>query len=432
MNEKLTNRTEQSSCKTGTAEGIRLLPEEERRLQPILPGAFETVAAFCREALQKRYGGAAPEEAQARLEYELGQLQSRELDSSVLLILHRLAQGLRKKGHLLIARAALPSFYTAWLLGLTETDPLALRVPHEALWGQVNRLCYSDFNVSEECWEDAEQILTQMFPQGRTVYEGHSRMIGGGAGDPKTASVEKYFCPHIRFFFPDAAGLEHRLPIQKIDGEDTVAREFGFSHTLFRLTLLPTRTMGLLRRLEELTGTPQSSIRAEEAAPLLVQDQTDLPEFAIPAVQALWSLAKPETLEDIIKISALAHGTGAWLGNADELLREGTVPLGEIIASREDVFERLTAAGLDRAFAYGIMERVRRGKGLEEACASDLRAAGIPEWFIRSCGKIEYLFPKAHCAEVCVLPALKAAWYRAHFPKEYAQANSELPVEKNA
>ena len=90
------------------------------------------------------------------------------------------------------------------------------------------------------------------------------------------------------------------------------------------------------------------------------------------------------------------------------------------------MLNRLLDAGLDRVFAFDVMEEVRKGNGVDEECASLLIQIGIPEWFINSCNKISYLFSKGHCASIITIPALKAAWYKARFPKEYTQAYSEV------
>ena len=93
---------------------------------------------------------------------------------------------------------------------------------------------------------------------------------------------------------------------------------------------------------------------------------------------------------------------------------------------RGEMLNRLLDAGLDRVFAFNVMEEVRKGNGVDEECASILIQSGIPEWFINSCNKISYLFPKGHCASIITIPALKAAWYKTRFPKEYTQAYSEV------
>ena len=124
---------------------------------------------------------------------------------------------------------------------------------------------------------------------------------------------------------------------------------------LFRLYLVPAKDLSLLRKLEQSTGTPSSSINIEEdALPLLLLDQTDIPELEFLDIQVIWKLANPKTMDDIIKAFALRYSRGAWEDNGEELVKKKTVLFNEIIGSMADVFCRLLDAGLDIAFAKQI------------------------------------------------------------------------------
>lgn len=230
-----------------------------------------------------------------------------------------------------------------------------------------------------------------------------------------------------RIFVPNAAELRNWLPLKKVDGEYWVpygaAEDFP---CLFRLYLVPAKDLSLLRKLEQSTGTPPSSINIEkDALPLLLRDQTDIPELGFSDIQAIWKLADPQTMDDIIKVFALRHSWGAWEDNGEELVKKKAVPFSEIIGGMDDVFCYLLDAGLDIAFVYQVTAQLQRAEELDEEYISVLTQNGIPEWFINSCNKIIKLSPKAYCAAAFAVPALKAAWYKAHFPKEYAQAYSE-------
>lgn len=348
-----------------SCETICLLPEDERLLQPILPGAFETIAALCREELQIRYNGEIPVESRERLEYELTILQSSELDSSILLILYRLVHGLRRKGYLIAPRSHLPASYAVYLLGISEADPVALRISSETLFEQKKYcLLHSDFHVSEDCWEDTREIFLQMFPQGMVLHTNGSLAIGNCARTMADAYNAKYgrgwdsrfinqcayrlseahrdkktFFHTMMFLVPDAAALQCWMPVQNIDGKCGIYFN-NATPRIFRL-LLHHSNLILLHRLEELTGVSQSSINVEEAIPLLLRDQTDIPEFGTPRCQMIWKQANPQTMDDITKISTLNHSTNAWEGNAEELLQRGIASISEVIGSRDDVFFHL-------------------------------------------------------------------------------------------
>lgn len=184
---------------------------------------------------------------------------------------------------------------------------------------------------------------------------------------------------------------------------------------VFRLFLYPARNLSLLHRMEKLTRVPQSCINAEEAVPLLLRDQTDIPGCD----EAVWKLANPKTIDDIIKVFALSSPHALRSDNWETLVQKEIIPFSEMIGSYDDIFCRLLDSGLNHAFARQVVERIQNGRGLDEECASILMENKVPEWFIHSCNDILYLFPKAHSAAVGAIPALKAAWYKAHFPKEY-------------
>lgn len=400
-------------------EEIQIFPEDKRCFQPILPGAYQTAADLCRKRLRIRYGSTIPETARERIEYELAALQNNEWFCSILLIGRQLVQGLQGKGYPVrtIADCYADFGYTylysyaAYLLGVTEVDPLAIHIPRELFRMPDAPDWKFALNVPEECveecWKEAVAILSQIFPQGMAVSMLESDQSNG------------------RIFVPDAAELRSWLPLKKVDGEYWVpygvAKDFP---SLFRLYLAPAEDLSLLRKLEQSTGTHPSSINIEEdALPLLLRDQTDIPALEFSDIQAIWRLADPKTMDDIIKVFALRYSMGAWEDNGEELVKKKTVPFSEIIGSRDDVFCRLLDAGLDIAFVEQMLSDSL--EELDNECISVLAQNGIPEWFINSCKKIITLSPKVYRAANFAIPALKEAWYKAHFPKEYAQAYSE-------
>ena len=403
-------------------EGIRIFPEDQRCFQPILPGAFQTAADLCRKQLRIRYGSMIPETARERTEYELAILQNNEWFCSVLLIGRQLVQGLQGKGYPVRALARYYSdsgytySYTAYLLGVTEVDPLAIHIPRERFRMPDAPDWQFALNVPEEymeeCWKEAIAIFSQIFPQGMAV------------------SMPESYQSNGRIFVPNAAQLRNWLPLKKVDGEYWVP--YGTAENfpcLFQLYLVPAKDLSLLRKLEQLTGTRPSYISMEEdALPLLLRDQTDIPELEFSDIQAIWKLAAPQTMNDIIKIFALRHSWGVWEDNGEELVKKKAVPFSEIIGSMDDVFCRLLDAGLDVTFVEQMLSDSL--EELDEECSSILTQNGIPEWFISSCNKIIKLSPKGYCAAAFAIPALKAAWYKAHFPNEYARAYSEWHSNK--
>jgi DNA polymerase-3 subunit alpha (Gram-positive type) len=153
-----------------------------------------------------------------------------------------------------------------------------------------------------------------------------------------------------------------------------------------------------------------------------------LPEFGTPLVIQILTETKPTTVEELIRISGVSHGTDVWKGNAQDLIRNGTARLSEVIATREDIWNELVKHGLEPAKAFGIMEKVRKGKGLAPEDEALMKKHKVKSWIIDSCRKIKYMFPKAH-AVAYVLMALRIAWFKVHRPAAFYATWLSLKVD---
>ena len=137
----------------------------------------------------------------------------------------------------------------------------------------------------------------------------------------------------------------------------------------------------------------------------------------------------PKTFEELVRISGLSHGTDVWTNNAQDLVKSGTTTLSEAICTRDDIMIYLINKGLPAQNSFKIMESVRKGKGLKEEQEALMREHNVPDWYIDSCKKIKYMFPKAH-AVAYVTMAFRIAWFKVHIPLAYYAAFFSIRAEQ--
>lgn len=161
-----------------------------------------------------------------------------------------------------------------------------------------------------------------------------------------------------------------------------------------------------------------------ETLDLLVDDYQEitgacgLPEFGTKLTRAVLEITKPKTISELIQVSGLTHGTGVWKNNAKDLIMEEGILLKDVIGCRDDIMTTLIRYGLAPKLSFDIMESVRKGKGLKDEFVKEMKKNNVPDWYINSCTKINYMFPKAH-AVAYVIMALRIAWYKIYRPIEY-------------
>lgn len=223
---------------------------------------------------------------------------------------------------------------------------------------------------------------------------------------------------------------------------DIVTTHFDYhsiDHNLLKLDILGHDDPTMIRMLQDLTGIDPTTIPLDDPQVMslfqntsalgITPDQIDgcpvgslgVPEFGTEFVIQMLLDTKPQHFSDLIRISGLGHGTDVWLGNAQTLIAEGKATISTAICCRDDIMIYLINQGVDSALSFTIMESVRKGKGLKPEWEEAMKEKGVPDWYIWSCKKIKYMFPKAHAAAY-VMMAWRIAYCKINYPLAYYAA----------
>jgi DNA polymerase-3 subunit alpha (Gram-positive type) len=244
---------------------------------------------------------------------------------------------------------------------------------------------------------------------------------------------------------PDYIDVEDVTPVQ-FPADDTSSEwqtthfdYHAFDENLLKLDILGHDDPTMMRMLQDLTGIDPLTIPMNDPKVMSLFNSTDalgvtkeqirssvgtfgVPEMGTKFVRQMLEETQPSTFSDLLQISGLSHGTGVWIGNAAELIKNGTCTIKTVIGCRDDIMLYLIyKAGLDAGLAFQITESVRKGKGLKDEWIAVMKEHKVPKWYIDSCLKIEYMFPKAH-ASAYVISAVRTAYFKIYHPIAYYSA----------
>ena len=222
----------------------------------------------------------------------------------------------------------------------------------------------------------------------------------------------------------------------------TITTHFDYhsiDHNLLKLDILGHDDPTMIRMLQDITGVDPTSIRLDdpevlslfhglEALHIKPEDiggidlgSLGIPEFGTDFVMQMLRDTKPKAFSDLVRISGLSHGTDVWLNNAQTLIKEGKAEISTAICTRDDIMIYLINKGVESEQSFKIMESVRKGKGLTPEWEKVMKEHDVPDWYIWSCKKIKYMFPKAH-AVAYVMMGIRIAWFKIHYPLAYYAA----------
>ena len=269
------------------------------------------------------------------------------------------------------------------------------------------------------------------------------RLAQGAAGVKRTTGQH----PGGIVVIPNYMDVYDFTPVQY--PADDVTAEWQTTHFNFhdidenvlKLDVLGHDDPTMIRKLQDLSGIDPNDIPMDDSDVMALFSGTDIlgvtpeqigtstgmlgiPEFGTNFVRGMVDETHPTTFAELLQLSGLSHGTDVWLGNAQDLIKAGIADLSTVIGCRDDIMVYLMHAGLDPKMAFTIMERVRKGLWLKiseeerNGYIEAMKANNVPEWYIESCGKIKYMFPKAHAAAY-VMMALRVAYFKVHHPIYY-------------
>ncbi len=327
-----------------------------------------------------------------------------------------------------------------------------------------------DLNFSGEYQSKAHKYTEVIFGAGQTFRAG---TIGTLADKTAFGYVKNYFeergkhkrtceinritvgCTGIRrstgqhpggiIVLPMGQNINSFTPVQHPANDmttDIITTHFDYhsiDHNLLKLDILGHDDPTMIRMLQDLTGIDPTKIPLDDKGVMSLFQNTDalgitpeqingcpvgslgIPEFGTEFVIQMLLDTRPQQLSDLIRISGLGHGTDVWLGNAQTLILEGKATISTAICCRDDIMIYLINQGVESSLSFTIMESVRKGKGLKDEWIDAMTEKGVPDWYIWSCKKIKYMFPKAHAAAY-VMMAWRIAYCKINYPLAYYAA----------
>ena len=230
-------------------------------------------------------------------------------------------------------------------------------------------------------------------------------------------------------------------PAPWADQADQITTHFEYhsmEENLLKLDMLGHDDPTMIRMMEDMTGIDAKTIPLDDKDTMSIfisskvlgyEDDKILgptgavaiPEFNTRFTRGMLMDTMPTRFDTLLRLSGFSHGTDVWLGNAKDLITSKTATVDQAIGCRDDIMLYLISCGMPEKRSFKIMEAVRKGRGLPEGAEEEMKAAGVPEWYIGSCKKIKYLFPKAH-AVAYVMMAFRIAWFKVHHPLAFYSA----------
>ena len=343
----------------------------------------EDIKEITHKRLLELYQQNIPKNIQERYEYELNSIIENKFEN-IYMLLYYISKKVKEDNEYFLLSGTIGSSFIVYLLGITDIDPIKYNIPFET-----------------------------------------------------SSAIEGYRRPNFELVFSMKYLNKIKRYIEVILKENGMLTDETSDDGL-KLYLRGNTDLDFVLRLEKVTGKKYTTnlLDDKEGLELLKNANTlGISEFDYILVRNMILEIKPNSFEDFVKISGLSHGTDVWTNNAQELIKNGTATLNEVIACRDDIMNYLIEQGVEKGIAFNIMESVRKGKirkNREEKWdeyKEIMKNHNVPEWYIKSCEKIKYLFPRAHAVNY-VMNSFRLAYYKVHYPKEFYKTYFEVKVSE--
>lgn len=463
---------------------------EER--YPQIEHSKEMITDECYKNVHKIYGKKLHKEVEERLDLELNSIIENGFET-IYLIASDCVKKSNELGYPVGTRGSVGNSFVAFLLGITDYNPLDYDLSFEIFagryWGREPDI---DLNISREISPQIYEYINEKYCGNNIVYCG---TFGTMSEKTATQMVDKYINdleysidekrkieiieklmwikrstgvhPGGMFIIPKNKDIKEYTPIEyyKFNDKSLIKTHMDYHfiwlNGMYKFDIINHDTPTILQRLKDMTKVNYDEIDFNDKETLEVflnvgNDENKIstlgiPEFGTDFMINMLKLAKPKNFDDLISLSGFAHSTGTWYDNAESLIRYENIPIQRLISSRDDIMNYLISKGISRDKSFEISEFVRKGKAEKvvnilvrnqyyesvyqewQEYKKIMLKCNIPEWYINSCEKIKYLFPKAHAIGY-VRDSYRIAWYKVHYPdvfyKVYFEIYGDIDIKK--
>ncbi len=449
----------------------------ENKIEPILREFcycecnehFEELKTAAYKKLKELYGNNPPNEVLKRIETELD-FVNQPYNITQFYISYKLCDFAHKKGYPTGIRGACPNSFVAFLLGISEINPLEYNLLYESFFGfSGDKLADIDINFPDVIQKEVHSYLKELYGENEVIQAGtvfktipdkrarkmaeeylYKKQKAWSSGQEE-AIINILVNSQIKSFegihpaglmiVPKGYSVYEFTPLKKKNG--IISTHFDF-HDLWDFSLLKVDALGhiaytFLKKLSDETGVKIEDIPLDDKTVWQLFDDLDtdyISEFGTEFVKNVLRNCRPKCFNDLVKISSLAHGTDVWCDNAETLITRGVVELKDVMANREDVFDFLISKGVDRALAYRAMEIVRKGAAAKRQDSKDFIYSlsikyNLPNWWAESVCKIRYMFPRGHSVAYVQL-AVRLAYFKAHYRDTFIELHKKLYEEEES